>query len=245
MFRVEDERHGTINQVFTWQDPRKAGYKGSVVEEGVTLDYNMEAVHSWPDGEKRPEACLGRDPKNPKHYKVFKYGEELNKAGYELVPGTAVPFEWDYYTRLHLVPPDPEQTSDEQWYKYLDDLDEDSRRRRQREQAPDKPAGTSRDEVAAWVAKTHLLVDASIREVWYLPQGAPNEEIRLLELSDRLAGPDGKAAAIDFGLDVEGAPFRLFVADITSEQLDQIKHDPSYLPVGWSLDGNMVWRRGA
>lgn len=245
MFLVEDKRHGLTYLVFTWEDPRKSGYKGTVTE-GVNLDYDMETVHSWPDGEEAPEPTVGRDPKRPKDYKVFKYERDREKEGYLPITGEAVVFgSWKEYTKLHLVPPDPALTDDQQWYDYLDKLDEDSRRRRLKSQPPDKPAGTSRDEVADWVAKTHLLADASIREIWYLPSGAPTDEIRLLELSDRLAGPEGRAEAIDFGLDVEGAPFRLFVADITSEQLDQIRCDPSYLPAGWSLGGGKVWRRGA
>jgi hypothetical protein len=245
VFLVEDKRHGMTNLIFTWEDPRKAGYKGKVIE-GVTLEYDMVAVHRWPDGHARPQACVGRDPENPNHYKVFKYGSELQAAGYQPVPGTAIPFgSWEGYAKIQLLPPDPDQTDDEPWYDYLDKLDEDSRRRRQRAQAPAAPTGTSRDDVAAWVAKKHLFADSAIREVWYLPRGAPPEEIRLLELSDRLAGPDSSPEAIDFGLDIEGARFRLFVADITSEQLDKIKQDPSRLPPGWSLDENRVWRRGA
>ena len=81
--------------------------------------------------------------------------------------------------------------------------------------------------------------------MWYLPREAPPGEIRLLELNERLAGAESRAEAIDFGLDVEGAQFLLFVADITSEQLDQIKKDPSRLPSGWSLDESKIWRRGA
>jgi hypothetical protein len=50
---------------------------------------------------------------------------------------------------------------------------------------------------------------------------------------------------IDFGLDIQGLQLRLLVADITSKQLDQIKHDSSNLPPGWSLDGNRAWKRRA
>ena len=70
MFLLQDNRHGVINLVFTWEDPRKSGYKGDFVED-VSLDYDMEMVHRWLDGEPRPEACVGRAPDNPKHYKVF------------------------------------------------------------------------------------------------------------------------------------------------------------------------------
>ncbi|HEV3167861.1 MAG TPA: hypothetical protein VGZ22_27920, partial [Isosphaeraceae bacterium] len=85
--------------------------------------------------------------------------------------------------------------------------------------------------------------DNGVREVWYLPQGAPADEIRFLEVSDRLAGNGSKVEPIEFGLDIEGAAFHLFVADITSERLEQIKKDPSLLPPGWSLDGKVTWGR--
>ena len=247
MFLVEDKP--MTNLVFIEEDPRKAGYTGDVIE-GVTLDYDMLAVHRWSDGDPAPEACVGRDPDHPNHYKVFKYNSELQSAGYQPVEGTAVEFDsWSDYLRFRR--PDylrfrhPDLLQDEQWYEVLDELDEASRRRRQHTVVPAAPADKSRDQVAAWVAKKHLLVDSAIREVWYLPRGAPPEEIRLLELNDRLAGNESKAEAMDFGLDMEGAQFRLFVADITSEQLEQIKHEPSRLPPGWSLDENKIWRRGA
>jgi hypothetical protein len=241
VFLVEDKRHGMTNLVFTWEDPRRVGYKGNVVE-GVSLDYDMEAVHSWPDGHASPEACVGRDPDNPSHYKVFRYGSDRHEARFQPVQGTAAVFgSWRDYLKLYHA----EDLPEEDWYQELDRFDEASRLRRQRAPEPDPPMGKSRDEVAAWVAKKHLLVDSGIREVWYLPRGAPPEEIRLLELSDRLAGTESKAEAIDFGLDVEGARFCLFVADITSDQLDQIKKDPSRLPSGWSLDESRTWRRGA
>ena len=95
------------------------------------------------------------------------------------------------------------------------------------------------------MAKKHFITDTAIREIWYLPQGSPPEEIRFLELNDRLAGAASDVQAMDFGLDIEGASFRLLVADITSEQIHEIKNNPVRLPSGWSLDGGMVWRRGA
>jgi hypothetical protein len=241
MFLVEDRRDGMINLVFTWEDPRRTGYQGSVVE-GVTLDYDIVAVLSWPYGHPMPEACIGRDPHDPKHYKVFQYSSQLQSSGYEPVSGTAEVFgTWKDYLKLRHA----EDLPDEDWYQELDRYDEASRVRRQRAQAPALPMSNSRDEVAAWVARKHIIADSGIREVWYLPHEAPPEEIRLLELNDRLAGTGSDTEAIDFGLDVEGVQFRLFVADVTSEQLDQIQKDPSRLPSGWSLGGSRVWRRGA
>jgi hypothetical protein len=243
MFFVKDERDGVTYLVYTLEDPRKEGYRGQVAE-GVRLDYDAEAVYTWEEGQERPEVCVGREPTSPNHHKVFKYGKELQAEGYQPVPGTPVVFgSWSEYTRLHLIPPDPEQTDDEHWYDYLDKLDDVSRRRRQRAPAADRPAGSSRDEVAAWVARKHLVADSSIRQVWYLPQGAPPEEIRLLEVNDRNARGPEKIEAIDFGLDVEGVPFRLVVADVTSEELQHLQRDPAPLPPGWALDGAAVWGR--
>ncbi len=245
MFLVTDRRPGAAFLVFTWVDPRKDGCRGNVIE-GVSLDYNMEAVHNWPDGDDCPEACVGRAVDNPKHYKVFKYSRELMGAGYQPVAGTAVVFgSWSDYLKLNPDADALEKLDEQTWYERLDELDEGSRRRRQHAQEPALPAGGSRDDVAAWVAKNHLIADSSIREVWYLPREAPPDEIRLLELNDRLAGSESEPDAIDFGLNVAGASFRLFVADLTSEQLERVKQDPSRPPSGWSLDGIKIWRRGA
>ena len=246
MFLVEDKQHGVTHLVFTWEDPRKAGYRGTVIEE-VSLDYDMEKIHSWPDGEEAPEACVGRERDNPKHYKVFKYCPEVVQAGYEPVAGDAVVFgKWADYVRLRLKPPDPEETNSDQWFDYLDELDRVARDRSLRSGSLAAPASSNRDEIAAWLAKKHFRVDSGVREVWYLPQGAPPDEIRLLELRDRFAGNESKVEPVDFGLEIEGEPFRLLVADVSSEQVQSIKADPSGLPNGWSLDGSKVWtRRGA
>lgn len=139
-----------------------------------------------------------------------------------------------------------EQFDTAQWYDFLDELDAVTRRRRQREGEPDPPPGTDRDTLAAWIAQKHFLIDSGIRGIWYLPQEAPAEEIRLLEVNNRLAGPaSGSVEAVDFVLDIHGCPFQLLVADITSDELEQIREGHLTLSEGWTLDGNTVWRRRA
>ncbi len=134
----------------------------------------------------------------------------------------------------------------EQWFAFLDELDAVSRRRRERDQEPEQPPASDRDSVAAWLARQHFLVDVAIREIWYLPKDAPANEIRLLEVTDRFAGPESsQVQAIDFGLDVQGAPFTLIVADVTSDELERVKRGELALPQGWNLDENKVWRRRA
>ena len=78
-----------------------------------------------------------------------------------------------------------------------------------------------------------------------MPAGAPDDEIRLLEINDRFAGPGGEIEPFESLLDVTTSPYRVFIVDITSEQLDQIKKNPALLPAGWSLDGHQVWKRRA
>ncbi len=102
----------------------------------------------------------------------------------------------------------------------------------------------SRDDVAAWVARKHFAVDSSIQKIWYLPQGAGTDEIRLLELSDRISDNISTIEAIDFGLEIEGASYRLMVADISSEKINEKTKEPVLLPVGWSLKGAKLWGRG-
>ena len=139
-----------------------------------------------------------------------------------------------------------EHLDDTQWYDFLEELDAVSRRRRHRQTEPEQPANGDRDSLAAWLARKHFLADSGIREIWYLPERAPADEIRLLEVSDRQAGAASTNAlvdAIDFALDIQGCPYRLFVADVTSDQLEQIRKNRLPLPADWTLDRSTVWRR--
>lgn len=243
MFLVEDRRPGLPNFVFLARDPRKDGYKGKVIDD-VELDYDLLAISQWPDGAPCPDPQLGRDPANPKHYKVFKYPEELQAAGFELVRRTS-PFvypSWNDYRRMLPTPEGIAETSEEdEWFDYLDEIDNATKLRRQRDVNPDPPPGSDRDHIAEWVAKRHLSAAGSIRQVWYLPKGAPAEEIRLLEINDRFSRADDRIEPLDFGIEVAGTPVKLFVADVSSDQFEQMRNDPSRLPKGWTLEGARSW----
>jgi hypothetical protein len=138
-----------------------------------------------------------------------------------------------------------ENFSDTDWIEFLNELDEVSRRRRLRAPDASKPAGNTKEQVADWIAKTHLATDTTIKEIWYLPTGSPSDEVRLIELNGRIAGVGWGIEPIDFALDVEGTHFKLLVADVTSDDFDRAKNDPTALPPGWSLSGAKTWRRGA
>jgi hypothetical protein len=141
-----------------------------------------------------------------------------------------------------------EQYDQEQWFDFLDELDAVSRRRRGRDPEPDEPASNDRDSVAGWIARRHLLADRSIQEIWYMGQGAPPDEIRLLEVSDRLSSPDARGSAVhpmEFGLGRTEGPFRLLVADVTSDEVEDIKAGRLALPPGWQPGGVRIGRRQA
>src|SRR5487761_1882779 len=115
MFLVKDKIGEIIYLEFTWEDPRRAGYTGDVIAD-VNLDYDMQAVHRWPNGEAQPEPCVGHAPDDPKRFEVFRYATDRRAAGFQPVPGEPVVFgSWFDYLKLRTEPPNAE-TPDEWWY---------------------------------------------------------------------------------------------------------------------------------
>jgi hypothetical protein len=97
----------------------------------------------------------------------------------------------------------------------------------------------NRDAMAHWYAARHLKTDPGIRTVYYLPVGAPEREIRFLEVNHLMASRDNDPLEpIDFGVDVNGATgHTLMVLDVTPAQWQRIKKNQIPLPEGWFLDG--------
>ena len=113
------------------------------------------------------------------------------------------------------------------------------------------PAGKARPRggagsVRAWLAQRHMETDAAIERVVYLPTGAPNNEIRLLEVNRFLRPPDNDVIEpLDFTPDIAEVPFRVFVADVTRDQWERIQRDPKLLAhLGWQTEGNQIYTRG-
>jgi hypothetical protein len=103
---------------------------------------------------------------------------------------------------------------------------------------PPQP-GMSRDEFARWVGRYHYSIDRGIREVYYLPENAPDQEVRLLEVNDLLPLPENAPVEpVDFLVDLEGIPYTLRVADVTPWQLDAIRRRELSLPGGWEWKGS-------
>ncbi len=96
-----------------------------------------------------------------------------------------------------------------------------------------------RDSMAHWYAARHLKTDPAIRAIYYLPTGAPEREIRFMEVNDQIADRQGvPLEPIDFGVDISGADrHTLMVLDVTPRQWEKISRGELELPSGWSIDG--------
>jgi hypothetical protein len=101
------------------------------------------------------------------------------------------------------------------------------------------------EQFARWLAQRHLASDVAIERVLYLPTGAPNDEIRLLEVNRLLNPPDPDIIEpLDFTPDTDPR-FKVYVADVTMDQWERIKQSPDkILPAGWKLEGNQIITRG-
>jgi len=96
----------------------------------------------------------------------------------------------------------------------------------------------NRDSMALFYAKRYKETDPGIREIYYLPDGAPANEIRLVEVKEAITGtaaPD----FIDFGVNGGAAnEHKLIVFDVTPEQWEEIREGTLPLPEGWTLKGS-------
>jgi len=97
---------------------------------------------------------------------------------------------------------------------------------------------------AEWLAREHLGFDKRLTLAVYLPGGAPEDEVRLLEVNTGLyPEPGNPITPIETTPAVTDLPFRVLVADVTPEEWNQIKTDSGLLPAGWSLEGNRIFQR--
>lgn len=105
--------------------------------------------------------------------------------------------------------------------------------------------GFNRDGMAKSYAKRHLTTDPGIREIHYLPSGAPEREIRFVEVNELIANrTEDSVEPIDFGVDTgSSTAHRLLVLDVTPAQWRKIKNKQMRLPKGWSLDGKELFSR--
>ena len=97
---------------------------------------------------------------------------------------------------------------------------------------------------AIWLARQHLRFDSRLTQVVYLPFGAPEDEVRLLEVNtDLYPEPGSPIVPVETTPAVTDLPFRVWVADVTPYEWNQIQANPGLLPPGWSLEGRQTIRR--
>ena len=96
----------------------------------------------------------------------------------------------------------------------------------------------NRDAMAKWYARRHLETDPGIRSIYYLPEQAPEREIRLLEVNGLM--PERRAEhlePLDFGVDTSSpSAHSLVVLDVSPAQWSKIEQKKIPLPAGWSLE---------
>jgi hypothetical protein len=95
-----------------------------------------------------------------------------------------------------------------------------------------------RNAMAGWYAREHLKTDPGVREIYYLPNDAPEREIRFVEVNDLIAEQtDDALEPVDFGVDRgTGSEHALLVLDVTPSQWERIEKRALALPAGWSLE---------
>ena len=91
-----------------------------------------------------------------------------------------------------------------------------------------------------WVARRHYESNRNIQEIYYLPKGSPDDEIRLLEVDNSLISQEfsGSVKPIIMGVVFHGSLFQVCVVDINRDQLERVKNGSLSLPEGWSLEGS-------
>jgi len=97
----------------------------------------------------------------------------------------------------------------------------------------------SKESVLAELAQAHYSIDPGIRRIIRLlgrpeQEKDPKESIKLLEVNDN-AVSEG-IHPLFFGADpASGILFSSVIVDVTPEEFENIRNDPSLLPNGWRL----------
>lgn len=100
----------------------------------------------------------------------------------------------------------------------------------------------NRNRMARRYALGHLRTEAEVRSIYYLPQGAPDREVRLVEIKDRIAQPEDEP--LDFGVAIGPEnPHTLLVMQINTARWEAIRSGEASLPDGWTLEGAVRYCR--
>jgi hypothetical protein len=98
---------------------------------------------------------------------------------------------------------------------------------------------------AQWLGRQHLQFDKRLTQVVYLPAGAPENQVRLVEVNTGLyPDPGTPLTPTESTPAVADLPFHVWVLDVTPDEWNQIQTRPDMLPPGWSLEGKVTIKRG-
>lgn len=91
---------------------------------------------------------------------------------------------------------------------------------------------------ASMYAERHQQTDPGICGIYYLPEGASEREVRLVEVNEVAAIRDeGPLEPIEFGVDQQGDDAHTVkILDVSPDQWEKIKQLKLTLPRGWLLD---------
>lgn len=91
-----------------------------------------------------------------------------------------------------------------------------------------------RDQRTEVFANRHWRTDSGVEAIYYLPEQAPDREIRLVEVNREVASLEGlPIEPIDFGIDANRESFhRLLVLDLSPDQWHMICENEISLPAG-------------
>ncbi|MCB9585218.1 MAG: hypothetical protein H6718_07460 [Polyangiaceae bacterium] len=95
---------------------------------------------------------------------------------------------------------------------------------------------SDKEQVATDLIRHHFEVEPHLVEVWRFfgdNEASPREPIKLLEVNVATVSTGG-VTPFRFRPSHE-VPFAVIIAEITPEEFEAVKQNPSLLPTGWSL----------
>ncbi len=105
-------------------------------------------------------------------------------------------------------------------------------------------AMVDKDDVATELIEHHFAVEPELSIVYRVlgpREDASDEPIKLLEVN---AGTPASGSVEVFGFaPTQEVPFPVQIAEITPEEVEQLRREPALLPTGWSLAGAREFKR--
>lgn len=101
----------------------------------------------------------------------------------------------------------------------------------------------TKEQVATDLIRAHFEVEPYLTEVWRIlseNEASEEEPIKLLEVNGATVATK-RVMPFCFG-PTKDVPFLTVIAEVTPQELEAIRRDPTRLPQGWSLDGGRARR---